>query len=85
MPGGTFYFNLLFYPENYRFRQRFDRTLRSVFADCYAQLARPAAFWPRFETLAGNLVYRCALSALDGDRGIYSDSRPLAAADRYLP
>ena len=85
VPGGTFYFNLLFYPENYRFRQRFDRTLRSVFADCYAQLARPAAFWPRFETLAGNLVYRCALSASDGDRGIYSDSRPLVAADRYLP
>ena len=86
-PGGALYFNLLVSPDAIRFRTRFDRTLRSVFADCEARLVPSPDGWPR---LAGvmvltNLVYRCPLSPLDGDPAIYSDTRPLVAADRFLP
>ena len=84
-PGGTFYFNFLFNPEHHRVRVRFDRTLRTVFADCQAQLSRSVDGWPRLAEMRGNLVYRCAVSEFDGDRAIYSDTRPLLAADRYLP
>ena len=64
---GTLYVNLIVAPEPDRLSTRADRTLRSVFAACEAEVLGAPSGWR-------NRVYACPRTALDGDATVYSDA-----------
>lgn len=84
--GGSLYVNHLTWPDDALFGTRAERTLRSVFADCSAWPVgiEQGRGWHEALTGAGNLLFRCRKSGLDGDRSIYSDGLPRADLDRSL-
>ena len=83
--GGALYVNLITYPGDQRFRTRFERTLRSVFADCDVRNPeRTEGLWDPPGSRGANFVYRCAKSRFDGDTAVYSDSVPRVSIDRRL-
>ena len=83
---GSLYINHLTWPDDALFRTRAERTLRSVFADCSAWPVgiEQGRGWHEALSGAGNLLFRCRKSGLDGDRAIYSDDLPRADLDRSL-
>ena len=60
--------------------------MRSVFADCSACPVgiEQGRGWQEALSRAGNLLFRCRKSGVDGDRTIYSDALPRADLDRSL-
>lgn len=60
--------------------------MRSVFADCSAWPVgiERGRGWHEALSEAGNLLFQCRKSGLDGDRAIYSDAVPRADLDRSL-
>ena len=84
--GGSLYVNHLTWPNDALFRTRAERTLRSVFADCSAWPIgiEQGRGWHEALSGAGNLLFRCRKSGLDGDRSIYSDGMSRADLDRSL-
>ncbi len=84
--GGSLYVNQLTWPHDALFRTRAERTLRSVFADCstWPVGIEQGRGWHEALSGAGNLLFRCRKSGLDGDRAIYSDALPRADLDRSL-
>ena len=84
--GGSLYVNHLTWPDDALFRTRAERTLRSVYADCSAWPVgiEQGQGWHEALSRAGNLLFRCRQSGLDGDRAIYSDAVPRADLDRSL-
>ena len=84
--GGSLYVNHLTWPHDALFRTRAERTLRSVFADCSAWPVgiEQGRGWHEALSGAGNLLFRCRKSGLDGDRAIYSDALPRSDLDRSL-
>ena len=83
-PAGTLYVNLITFPGNERFEERFERTLRSVFASCREETVadRYEPGWLGVDQRGANRVYACRRGQRDGDRAIYSDARPRADLDR---
>ena len=72
--GGTLYVNLIVPPEPDRLSTRADRTLRTVFAGCEAEMLGAPSRWR-------NRVYACARHPLDGDATVYSDATGRADTD----
>ena len=84
--GGSLYINHVAYPGEERFLTRAERTLRAVFAGCSMRTTdhRGETGWHAESSSPRNLLFRCRLSELDGDRVIYSDALPRAELDRSL-
>ena len=84
--GGSLYVNHLTWPHDALFRTRAERTLRTVFADCSAWPVgiEQGRGWHEALSAAGNLLFRCRKSGLDGDQAIYSDALPRSDLDRSL-
>ena len=84
--AGSLYVNHVAYPGEERFLTRAERTLRSVFADCSMRTTdlRRQGGWHDEAASSRNLLFRCRLSELDGDRAVYSDAVPRAELDRSL-
>ena len=73
--GGALYMNLIAPPGPDRLATRIERTLRTVFAWCRAEVVGDPSRWH-------NLVFACARSHLDGDAAVYSDRGPRGETDR---
>ncbi len=84
--GGSLYVNHVAYPGEERFLTRAERTLRSVFASCSVRITdrHSETGWHDEAASPRNLLFRCRLSELDGDRAVYSDAVPRADLDRSL-
>ena len=81
---GAFYANIVTVADDFRFRTRLDRTIRSVFADCSTRSTaiEVRKRWHAILDEPANLLYRCTRSDLDGDRTVYTDSIPKTNFDR---